>query len=357
MEFKEINGKDTYDLLLTVHYAKRIPSISYAYGAYEDNCLVGCVTFGKPASPSLCKGICGEQFKDKVYELNRLVIISEEKNLPSQLIGYALRQLKKKDLILVSFADLNMNHHGYVYQATNWLYTGLSAKHTDIYVTQGKHNRHYDTNELTKHLRVLRSRKYRYVYFATNKRNKKIYLDHLNYPIIKPYPKGDNTTYDTTKSYNGRWIRNNVTGKEFYENDGDNSTIENNRVIYAFVNNHNQLVITEDCISPLWTLDLNLPGVNKENLDLYCVIKILYYLTTITDVNYCGVCFYTNNQSLKNELVDKLTIEELFLNENTYLKIESINKSEFKKLTKEFKQASHSMSNNPNQKENNGITK
>lgn len=219
--FKEIERTDdeVKDLILNYHYAKRIPSISYLYGAYYGDELVGCITFGKPPSPNLCVGVCGKEHKDRVYELNRLIFKYEIKNAPSKFLGYALRDIKKHNLILVSFADNNMNHHGYIYQATNWIYTGLSAKRTDTYSPKGVHARHVpkDVSEKTKHLRVLRSRKHRYIYFAMeDKRNKKFLLNKLKYPI-QEYPKGNNQKYVLGEEYNGRWIRNNLTGEEYYE--------------------------------------------------------------------------------------------------------------------------------------------
>ena len=36
---RQINYEDTKDLILNVHYAKRMPSISYAYGLFEDGNL------------------------------------------------------------------------------------------------------------------------------------------------------------------------------------------------------------------------------------------------------------------------------------------------------------------------------
>jgi hypothetical protein len=47
-----INSEMTYDWLLNKHYAKRIPSISYAFGLYDGIILIGIMTIGKPASPS-----------------------------------------------------------------------------------------------------------------------------------------------------------------------------------------------------------------------------------------------------------------------------------------------------------------
>ncbi len=65
----KIESKLSYPFLLDIHYAKRIPSISYAYGMYDDDELIGVITFGSPASPFLCRGLLGEEHKEKVIEL------------------------------------------------------------------------------------------------------------------------------------------------------------------------------------------------------------------------------------------------------------------------------------------------
>ena len=159
---KTIQSKDTKDFILNKHYAKRMPSISYAYGLFVNENLEGVLTIGKPASNSLCKGICGEEYSKKVYELNRLVINEGfERNTLSWFVGQVLKSLKQEDLILVSYADSGMNHCGYIYQATNWLYTGATKERTDKYVPLGKHSRHYTDDN--KHLRVFRTSKHRYV--------------------------------------------------------------------------------------------------------------------------------------------------------------------------------------------------
>ena len=62
-EVKKINYNDTKPFILNIHYAKRMPSISYAYGLFLNNELVGIVSYCSPASPSLCKGIAGLENK------------------------------------------------------------------------------------------------------------------------------------------------------------------------------------------------------------------------------------------------------------------------------------------------------
>ena len=69
---KKIDSKETYDFLLNIHYAKRIPSISYAFGAFKESLLVGVITYGTPPSSPLKKGIAGIENAKDVLELNRL---------------------------------------------------------------------------------------------------------------------------------------------------------------------------------------------------------------------------------------------------------------------------------------------
>ena len=68
-----------------------MPSISYAYGLYQEKELIGMVSYGSPASPSLCKGVAGEENKHHVIELNRLVLKNNEKNQASILIAASLK--------------------------------------------------------------------------------------------------------------------------------------------------------------------------------------------------------------------------------------------------------------------------
>lgn len=191
--FKQINYKEAIDFLLPKHYSGRKPTISFSYGYYEEGILKAVCTFGKPASNSLCIGVCGIDFKDKVYELNRLCVDGNIKINLSKFVSYCLKDLKKLNLIIISYADTQMNHNGYIYQATNWIYTGMTKPRTDKYVKNGKHSRHYDNNNQNG-LRKYRSAKHRYIYFTANKYFKKVYLDNLKYKIFD-YPKGENKRY------------------------------------------------------------------------------------------------------------------------------------------------------------------
>lgn len=192
--FKLIDYETAISFLLPKHYSGRIPSISYAFGEYENNELKAVCTFGSPASPSLCKGIAGDKWKHNVIELNRLCRVEDYDGVLSEFVAWCLKQLKPHKYIVVSYSDTAMNHHGYVYQACNFMYTGKTKQRTDKYTEGNKHSRHYDNNNQNG-LRKVRSAKHRYVYICADKRTKREMLKDLKYPILNEYPKGDNSNY------------------------------------------------------------------------------------------------------------------------------------------------------------------
>lgn len=190
---KLISYTEAVDFLLPKHYSGRVPPITKAFGWYINNELVAVCTFGKPASHSLCIGVCGNEYSSKVYELNRLCRVEPLTEPLSQFVAYCLRELKKEDWIIVSYSDTGMNHNGYIYQACNFLYTGQTKQRTDKWTEGNKHSRHYSNAEQGKYRKV-RTAKNRYVYFCTSAKKKKQYMNALKYPILA-YPKAENKNY------------------------------------------------------------------------------------------------------------------------------------------------------------------
>ena len=200
---KQINRNQCAPFILGIHYAKRWPSISFAYGLFFGSSLVGVVTYGTPPSAPLRRGIAGDSYKDKVLELNRLCLKNNIKGEASRLIGASLK-LIPKNRIVVSFADMSKGHKGVVYQATNFIYCGLSAKRTDWKV-KGKEHLHGQT--IADEFRGVknralamrekygddfylspRPRKHRYLFVTGSKTFKKNAMASIKYPI-KDYPR------------------------------------------------------------------------------------------------------------------------------------------------------------------------
>lgn len=197
---KEIDPKIAQRCVIKYHYLHRRCSCSQAFGLYRFEELVGVCCFGSPATDSIRKGVCGKECKDDVIELTRVVLKQKiGRNAESWFISRCLKMCCKP--IIISYADTSQGHVGYIYQATNFLYTGLSSKHKDwvILGMEGQHQRHlfdrYGGREEAKRvlgdkmIQVDRPRKHRYVYFNCSKGEKRRYLRLLKYPIL-PYPKG-----------------------------------------------------------------------------------------------------------------------------------------------------------------------
>jgi hypothetical protein len=154
-------------------------------------------------------GVCGNEYADNVLELNRLCC-DEIKNGASYLVGNSLKMLPRPSVV-VSYADIAQGHVGYIYQATNWIYTGLSAKRTDwkikgmehlhgatiADISRGQENRADYMRERFGDDFTLqdRPRKHRYIYFVGSKSQIKKMKGALSYQI-ENYPKGESRRYD-----------------------------------------------------------------------------------------------------------------------------------------------------------------
>ncbi len=208
---KSIEKSLCKDWCINKHYAHRLPPIEHAFALFDEtNIMQGIVTYGTPASNTL-RSLWNDVYKLK--ELNRLVINEGlEKNALSYFVSQSLFLLPKP-LVIVSYADTSQNHHGYIYQATNWIYTGLSAVFKD-YSVKGKEHLHSATimdmsrgkenrvewlrNKFGDDLIMIdRPRKHRYFYFLGTKNVVKDMKAMLPYKI-ESYPKGDNVRYDAS---------------------------------------------------------------------------------------------------------------------------------------------------------------
>lgn len=195
-QVRSIDSEQTKEWMLKKHYLKRMPPISYAFGLFEGQILIGVLTIGKPASLTLCEGVCGIEYKEFVYELNRLCVNDGlEKNVLSYFVGSSFN-LIKDSLVIVSYADTRYGHNGYIYQATNWTYTGLTdARKDKIIKGTKKHNRNASAYKKDDFDVIIRSQKHRYIYFLGKK--KRELMKNLKYKKL-PYPKGENKRYDSS---------------------------------------------------------------------------------------------------------------------------------------------------------------
>ncbi len=165
------------------------------YGLFtKTNHIVGVIVF---AGISVVETLIGafegfERFSDQsgFWELTRLSMDDElkEPNLTSWFVAHAIRDLRKTQYVraIISYAD-SRYHHGYIYQATNFKYYGLTAAKREFFEQlEGGEERlvwRGSVKDLKGEWRD-RSRKHRYM--LVYDKSLKIKWEEEN------YPKGDN---------------------------------------------------------------------------------------------------------------------------------------------------------------------
>lgn len=196
-QIRQISYAEAMDVIVREHYLHRRAPCSVAFGLFLGDAIKGVVCYGTPSSAPLRSGIAGPEHANNVVELTRLwVCDSVPRNGESYLIGNTVRKAGKE--IVVSFAEIQQGHVGIVYQATNWIYTGLSAKRTNWTIDGvSKHCQTLADKYTAEEIRAKygerfslqdRPRKHRYVFINAKGRRNAELLSALRYKP-EPYPK------------------------------------------------------------------------------------------------------------------------------------------------------------------------
>lgn len=215
---RSIDFNSAKEFLLKIHYAKRLPNYKIVFGLFDSELiLIGVCVFGTAPSSFWNNG--GSLFNNKhkitVYELNRLCILeNNEKNLLSYFVSKCLKKLPKPNVV-VSYADIDMGHNGYIYQATNFIYCGVSKPmcKSKNYIFKGKtyHGRTMNKEKIKKlvgneydedldaeinFLKIGETQKHtgKHRYIFINAKNRKQLINDL---VFSPqqYPKKKNKRY------------------------------------------------------------------------------------------------------------------------------------------------------------------
>lgn len=108
------------------HYSKVLPVGKLVkVGAWENAKFIGVVLFGRGANHNMSKPYGLGQ--DQCVELVRIAL-NKHITPVSKIMMLAIKFLVKSNpgiRLVVSYADLDVGHHGGIYQATNWIYEGI----------------------------------------------------------------------------------------------------------------------------------------------------------------------------------------------------------------------------------------
>lgn len=123
------------------HYSKTLPVNKLVkIGVWENQKFIGVIIFscGSSGVSSYSKTLGITRME--IAELSR-VALNDHKSPVTRILKIAIKKLKEKSpklRVLVSYADREQGHHGGIYQAGNWIYSGLSANDVAYFDKKGK---------------------------------------------------------------------------------------------------------------------------------------------------------------------------------------------------------------------------
>ena len=189
---------DVAEFCRRYHYTNTGGNMTWRWGLWHGVTMLGVVAYNLPTRPA-CEAVFGAEHYDRVWHMGRLSLADiAPPNSESRLIGGSLRAIEEfhpNVWAVLTYAATDVGHVGYVYQATNALYVGMSTpKH--FYIDQAGARRPMKQG-LNVSMEKARERgwtvhheggKHRYVYLLGNKRERRERRALLRYPVL-PYPK------------------------------------------------------------------------------------------------------------------------------------------------------------------------
>lgn len=165
----------------------------YNYGLFDktSRLLIGVCVFHTVSAKEIAKGCFGHDgYKlDGFYELGRLCINPHfhEKNITSFFLSHSINLLRKQVTVsaLLTYADIGF-HVGYIYQACNFKYYGLTDPKNDFFYKDAAGNFKKLQRGKCKHLEgEWRPKNQKHRYLITYDKSLKTVWEE------QPYPKGE----------------------------------------------------------------------------------------------------------------------------------------------------------------------
>lgn len=211
----KLNNKTIRNWILKKHYIKRMPPVTDSFGLFSnDNELIGIIAYGPPPKRYNNGEYIFKSERVKTIELKRLVVNEGlEKNVLSWFVNQSFRMMNKP-VAIISYADINQGHHGYIYQALNFIYTGETEDRRYfedqngkvIHLRSRKFSNIPEGEKLGVQQKHYKHGKHRYIYIHASKTDRRKLLSDLILQQL-PYPKGTNMRYDN--SYKPKVVKHN----------------------------------------------------------------------------------------------------------------------------------------------------
>jgi len=121
------------------HYAQRVPVARLSYSVFNNKGeWCGVICYGSGAGNAVAKHF--EMAQGQCLELVRVALNGKQEQT-SKAVAISLKLLKKQAptvRLVYSYADVDQDHIGIIYQATNWIYLGQSEPYRGGYIIKGK---------------------------------------------------------------------------------------------------------------------------------------------------------------------------------------------------------------------------
>lgn len=205
----KVSLEDARDFYCQYHYSKGCSNSATSFGVYPlgSHEMLACVSFQTPCSEAVRSSVLGEDYKNHVAELGRLAIKHGVNMSASMFVKICIEAYQEdreqRGMVpiyaLISFADGTQSHHGGVYQAMSWVYTGRSKNVAPVYkdaTGRMRHRRQMGVN-ISKEEAIARGWtvtppegfKYRYIKVIHGSKRQRKRLKKLLKYVAMPYPK------------------------------------------------------------------------------------------------------------------------------------------------------------------------
>ena len=199
-----VSTRDVDEFCKRYHYTATGGNASWRWGLWHGVTLLGIVAYNLPTRET-CESVFGPEHFDKVWHMGRLALSDEApRNSESRLIAGSLQLIKMQHPDtwgVLTYAATDVGHIGYVYQATNAIYTGTGG-HSVVYIDEkGRRRSDYYASSYVS-AAAARERgwkvtdggpKHRYLYVLGSKTQRRERMRLMRLPS-PPYPKPESVT-------------------------------------------------------------------------------------------------------------------------------------------------------------------